>query len=58
MAFKVSASTGDIVYDIWSQAGMSDGGVSCSKDPAVPCLGVYKDTVVDAWEDIFQVILT
>ena len=56
MALKVSTGTGDVVYDVWSVAGTSDGGVGCSKDPAVPCATIYKDAVVDAWEDISQVI--
>ena len=55
MAFKISAGTGDVPYDFWSQAGASDGGVDCIKDPATPCQRVYKDALVDAWEDISQV---
>ena len=55
MAFKISAGTGDVSYDAWSQEGVHDGGAGCSLDPGTPCSGIYKDAVVDDWNNISQV---
>ena len=57
MAFKVSTGTGYMVYDVWSHAGTSDGGIGYSNDPFSHCRSIYKNAAADAWEDISQVTL-
>ena len=55
MAFKISAGTGDVSYDAWSQPGVHDGGPGCSPRPGIPCSSIYKDVVVDKWSSVEQV---
>ena len=55
MAFKISAGTGDVSYDAWSQPGVHDGGPGCSPHPGIPCRSIYKDVAADEWNNIEQV---